>query len=367
MIALMLKEQAVKSYVLIGKDYACSVFESYGLVYEKYRGTSKEELVAFLNSLQEKIPASAMLTSAASFPEEDMSEKYAWKWATLAGIPTIAVLDQWHNYRERFSGPNGTQMCEYLPDMICAMDESARQGMIREGIPAERIRVTGHPKLACLRAARGINRSKEIKNVRKGLGITDNQSLILFVSEPFSSGFGYEVGFTEVSILKELLLYFYERHTTMRKSDNIRLVIKLHPKNSPDVFRQIEKGYDAVWKTIRPVTTAHDVSVESLLLASDVVIGMASIMLMESIALGRPTVSLQIGAKKTGLCEAVNQGIIPNIREREQMKGLLDRLLEDQFYKKSYVAGINNYPIIQDTETRIWALIRSMSLPAEIH
>jgi predicted glycosyltransferase len=242
------------------------------------------------------------------------------------------------------------------------MDESARQGMIRDGIPEERITIVGHPSLSRMRKVMVQPNEKKIAEVRKRLKLSDNSQFILFVSEPFSHYYGDEVGFTELTVLRELLSYFQERLSLMNKADNFRLVIKLHPKNSPDVFSSFKKEFIEVWKAWSPIILTDEIDKVSLLMASDLVIGMVSIMLMESVALGRPTVSIQVGAKKTDLCEAVNQGIIPYISTRDEMRQLLDRLLDNPYYKEQYTDAIRNYPIIEDAETLIWEQVESRRL-----
>ena len=83
--------------------------------------------------------------------------------------PTVAVLDFWSNYWQRFSGP-GTKDFKYLPDMVCVMDDIARDEMLAEGFPPERIAVTGNPHFDHF--ADGITRESE------------DQKRVLFISQP---------------------------------------------------------------------------------------------------------------------------------------------------------------------------------------
>jgi len=362
-LALLVKERDRKTYMLVGKDYACDVFESHGLVYKRYYGNTREELYGFVDSLQKENPASIVLTSAASIPEHDMTEKYFWNWAASREVPSIAVLDQWQNYKQRFSGPNGTNICEYLPDVICAMDESARQAMIDDKLPGERIEVVGHPSLSKLRRIMINSELNESGDVRKKLRLRTGQQLVLFVSEPFTHFYGDKAGYTELTILDELISYFQKRFLSLKKGYNdIQLIIKLHPKNSPEAFNKFKKDHASVWGTQRPVVLTDEIDKISLLTASDLVVGMASIMLMEAIALGRPTVSLQVGARTSNLCEAVNQKIIPFISTGNEMRLLLDKLLSDPSYKDKYTNSIRNYPIIDNADSRIWETIESRRL-----
>lgn len=362
-LSLVLESQANYVYCLIGKDYACNIFDLHGLTYTRYQGNTREELFTFFDGLQKKAPASVVLTSAASVPELDMTEKYVWKWALSRSVPSIAVLDQWQNYKERFSGPNGTDVCQYLPDIICVMDESARQSMVSDGLPAERIEVVGHPSLARLRRIMTDRRVTEKEAVRKSLGLTGDQQLVLFVSEPFSQVYGDRAGYTELTILEELISYLQERSLLLKRNCNdIKLVVKLHPKNSAEVFEKFKNDHAGIWETLRPVVITGEIEKISVLAASDLVVGMASIMLMEAIALGKPTVSIQVGARLSNLCEAVNQEIIPFISTRDEMQAILNRLLDDLSYREKYSERIRNYPIIDNADSRIWERIESLKL-----
>ncbi|HOW53949.1 MAG TPA: DUF354 domain-containing protein [Syntrophorhabdaceae bacterium] len=362
-LSLVLKGRDAHLYCLIGKDYACDIFDSHGLAYMRYQGNTREELFVFIDNLHEQKPVSIVLTSAGSIPEHDMTEKYLWNWASSRGVPSIAVLDQWQNYKERFSGPNGTHSLKYLPDVICVMDESARRGMIDDGLPGERIEIVGHPSLSKLRnimTALGVSGNEDI---RKKLKVGSDQQLVLFVAEPFTHFYGDRAGYTELTILEELIFYFQERFLSLKKGYNdIGLVIKLHPKNNLEVFKKFREKHVEIWETLDPVVLTGEVDKIALLTASDLVVGMASIMLMEAIALGKPTVSIQVGAMISHLCEAVNQGIIPFISTRSEMNLVLDRLLDDRSYKEKYIENIKNYPIIDNADSRIWETVESRKL-----
>src|SRR5207248_11353111 len=58
-------------------------------------------------------------------------------------VPSVYVLDFWSNYWQRFSD-SGKDL-KFLPEKICVMDNAAEEAMIAEGIPPDRIAVTGNP------------------------------------------------------------------------------------------------------------------------------------------------------------------------------------------------------------------------------
>ena len=361
-IALTVKSRPSEEYLLIGKDYACSVYDKHRLDYKQYEGNTQEDLSCFLEKLGEN-SIGAFLTSATSLPEQDMTEKYTWQWARQNNIPSVAILDQWQNYRGRFSGPEMSQVLQYLPTVICAMDESAKRGLVLDGIPEERIKITGQPSLARMRRCMLDGSHKERQAIRKQLHCGEDSLLMVFISEPFTASMGQEIGFTEISILDELLSYLSDRlwmDEKKGKASSLQLIIKLHPKNRLDIFIPIEKRYKNIWGKLKIIVLKDEIGKDQLLQASDMVVGMCSIMLMEAVALGKTVVSLQIGAKRRDWCEAVNQGIIPFIATSEDKTRLLDSLLDNEQFLNSYNESIRNYPVISDAEDLIWSVIQEV-------
>jgi UDP-N-acetylglucosamine 2-epimerase len=292
-----------------------------------------------------------------------MTEKYTWKWARQNNIPSVAILDQWQNYKERFSGPGGADVLEYLPTFICAMDESAKRGLTIDGVPEERIIITGQPSLARMRRCMLDGSHNERQAIRNQLHCGEDSLLMVFISEPFTSSMGQEIGFTEISILEELLSYLSDRvvmDEKIGKASSLQLIIKMHPKNRLDVFTPLEKRYKDIWGKLKIKVLKDEIGKDQLLQASDMILGMCSIMLMEAVALGKTVVSLQIGAKRRDWCEAVNQGIIPFIATSEDKTRLLDSLLDNEQFLSSYNELIRNYPVISDAEERIWSIIQDV-------
>ncbi|KJU82074.1 hypothetical protein MBAV_005729 [Candidatus Magnetobacterium bavaricum] len=347
--------------VILGKDYACDIYNKWGLSYITYYGNTQEALSLFLDKLHNKDFPCAVLTSATSLPKEDMTEKYLWDWAKLNNIPSIALLDQWQNYKERFSGPVHDQILKYIPDAICVMDDSAMKGMVKDGIPENHIFITGHPALANIRRKIKDVDETAIKNIRDRLGITSDKRLIVFISEPFSHSKSDKEGFTELSILREVFAYLRKRLESINGLQNdISFIVKLHPKEYIEGFKGIKDDFPDVMEIIKPLFLKYEITKEELLIVSDLVLGMSSILLMEAIVMGLPAVSLQIGAKRVDLCESVNQGLIPLITEQEGMERVLNSLLDSPDYLREYLLRIKEYSIIDDPEDQIWSVVRLM-------
>lgn len=79
----------------------------------------------------------------ASTSSESTLERAFIRAAQAHRVPTAQLIDNWVNYTERFRVGGET----LYPDHILTLDEDARERMVRDGIPADRIRIIGQPYL----------------------------------------------------------------------------------------------------------------------------------------------------------------------------------------------------------------------------
>lgn len=320
--------------ILLAKDYAKNVFTRHSLPFTEITKYSLDLMEELIKKIQKP---SLIFTSATSLPWNDMTERYLWKWAEHEGVPSIAVIDQWQNYSLRFSGVEKDEHLKYLPDYICVMDDYAKSQMVSEGIPESRIIVTGQPAFDSIIQYKR-NFSSRLRKIRETLGVRNEaEKLILFVSEALYRDFGNSLGYTEVDTLNAVL-------DTLSKSQfsdcgfKFTLIIKLHPQNKMEDFDNIDfSKYHAI--NIKFIS--REMHPRELVLASDVVVGMSSILLVESILMGRPTLSLQINSKKDDDLVATKIGAIPLIRSVEDFEKIFYSMLTDKQYFNDYLYGQN--------------------------
>jgi hypothetical protein len=219
-------------------------------------------------------------------------EKVIIAAAKSLGIPSLAVLDYWLNYRKRFNDDNGRLL--YLPDIVAVMDERARREMIDEGFPGEVLVVTGHPGYDCLDQVRRRNTSDARETIRAGFGIKPNEIMILFASEPISQDFGDNTagptyaGYTEKTVLNSVTetVERLARHTGL----DIALLVRPHPRdNISDLSIRRPYGIKLI---VSRAGNSHEVA-----MAADLVIGMQTQLLVEACLLGCPVVSYQPGLR----------------------------------------------------------------------
>lgn len=311
---------------VFAKDYALSAFRHSGLEPHELTQVSESEMRRILNEMGKP---DVLLTSATSLPQLDMTEKHLWNWARREGIPSVAVLDQWQNYALRFSGTRPREHLAYLPDWVTAMDQYGKNGLTEAGIPAERVVITGQPAFDRLAHLRDTFTAKERTSIRKHLGVQSKAILICFVCECFSRDFADQLGYTEHTVLKDLIQIC--SRLASRGSVPWHLAIKLHPQNELSEFEHL-KNWD---RKTQLTVTVHSTEQAPLpmVMASDVVIGMTSTLLLESILLGRPTMSFQPNAKKRDNLMATVVGAIPFIDNAALCQKTLEKLIRSSDFR----------------------------------
>lgn len=198
------------------------------------------------------------------------------------GIPTVAVLDMWSYYRERF-GWLHEPILQYLPTALAVMDELAYAEAIAAGIPTDRMTITGQPYFDDLeRRLCSDEVTQEGRRLKEEWG--EGRSVVLFASEAISRDFPHGSpwyrGYTERDALDALLTVVSEMN------DAVSLVIRLHPQETPEPFRARFSGSQ------HPIII-KDVPGPASIAAADVVVGMASMFLLEAALVGKPVVSFQ--------------------------------------------------------------------------
>jgi len=323
--------QEKRTVYLFAKDHALKVFARHSLACKDISSCS---ISSDLDALLGNFSPSFILTSATSLPWLDMTERYLWKWGQSHNIPTMGVIDQWQNYALRFSGTHEDERLAYLPDYICTLDLCAKEHMIAEGIPEDRIFVTGQPAFdAILHYQREFFESG--KKIHEILGIDrENNKIIIFVSEVVFRDFQSNLGYTEVDALR-ILLDTLMTESRLDKINKYTLIIKLHPQNIREDFCIIDfekyrNFFDIIW-------VGTELPPRDVVMIADIVIGMASILLVESILLNKLTISLQPNAINDDNLIATKIGAIPLIREKEEFRRLFHLLLTHDNFRLEYL------------------------------
>lgn len=167
--------------------------------------------------------------------------------------PMLAVLDFWSNYWQRFSSP-GIKDFAYLPDVVCVMDNVAKEEMVAEGFHPEHIMITGNPYFDHF----ADNITSEHEDSKR----------VLFISQPIrmdSTVYGFApVISDEYAALGAVMATLPPEHS---------LFIRLHP-------REPAGKYDSYVSD--RVHIATEPTLEASLSASGLIVGVPSQVLMQA-------------------------------------------------------------------------------------
>ncbi len=348
---IALLKSAGADVAVCSKDAGVQVFERWGQrPIPLAEGSGGAVTQIFAKAWGGALP-DCVFTSATSLPQLDMTEKHLWQWAGENDVPSVAVLDQWQNYGLRFSGTEKKDYLKYLPDVCCVMDEIAKTGMERDGFPAERIAITGQPAFDAIAAEAKPLPPGEKAALLAQLGFQSDRPLVMFVGEPIRLDFNTTYGYDECSTLRALLEILGERPVRPN------LLVKKHPANTDDdyVGCGTEEYHDRM--NIRIVGT--EFPPRPLARAADVVVGMASILLTESILLERPTMSFQPDAQVLDKCFPATVGALPLITARKDARTALYGLLDDPAYRADWMARQGTIRHLHGAAHRVVDIINS--------
>lgn len=195
-----------------------------------------------------------------------------WRLAREKSIPSIALLDHWAGYREKFSAHVAF---DHTPHAIAVMDAYAKHRLEELGCPAHKIAVTGQPAFDALLSGDLPGRMQ----ARRRWGCDENDWVVVFASEPQAEDHGISLGYDELQVLRMAI--------EALSGLPAKLVIKPHPRETPQRLH-------AVLKQAAPSAWLEtELSAREAISAADCVVGMTSIFLLEAALAGRRVLSIQ--------------------------------------------------------------------------
>lgn len=293
----------------------------------KYHGITSHDLpasvdIGVISSLLKQSKISLLLT-ATSYNNLNWERNFIGE-ARKLGIFSFSILDFWSNYALRFSDAQGNLI--YVPDKIAVMDDLAKNDMISAGFPQDCIVITGQPAFDALLKYREQFSIIKKNQIRNSIGIKNNESFIIFASQPLSEIYGARaasiLGYDEKTVL-EKVINSLEKISEKNKKD-ITLLIRPHPRESLQDFAAYKS------QKIQIILSADDES-WNLIMAADLIIGMTSIFLIEACFLGNIVVSLQPDLRNTDVLPTNKTGLSIGIYKKEEILDTLEKFLFNDF------------------------------------
>lgn len=202
------------------------------------------------------------------------------------GVKTVAILDYWSNYRMRFKYLDCDKYV--FPQKLFVMDEIAYKEAIEDGIEEDILEIMGSP---------GLDKLINLKNKTKN---EDNKKGdILFLSDPLSDLYGDSLGYTEESVLEDILEICENLGRDVK--------VKFHPKDN-DSMRQKYAHLEV------------DGNIDEILPGYRIVISMLTMGLLHAYLLGVPIISYQPGLLGKDMCITNVLGITKRVDNKETLK-----------------------------------------------
>jgi len=228
--------------------------------------------------------------------------------ARSLGLRSVAVLDFWANYLERFSqveidtvagGFRVIRPFAFLPDAICVMDEIAKAKMVGLGFPEDLLYVTGNPEFNVTFADAMDVAPATRETYLQGLGFNTACKTILVLTDHMESTYGDSFGYTEKTFLRGALNALDRIATGLGQTFNV--IVRCHPGGGTKHFEETDGIILPMSFESLKVLRDQEKTEKTWLSSPDLVVGMTSTVLMKARFYSKPAISLQPGLKKPDL------------------------------------------------------------------
>jgi hypothetical protein len=244
--------------------------------------------------------------------------------ARRRAIPSIGlqhgfIYRHWLNYRHEPDEmhPAGDDAGFPLPTRTLLFDRFAEDHLRSAGrFPAGALSVTGNARLDDLAVQHAALRPGR-ESLRRELGVAPGQPLVVLAAK-----------------FSEIRSAFPDLVSAARAQPGIRLIVKTHPAETPDVYRPTIAGAGNV------TVAAPDANLAPLLAAADLVVTMNSTVAIDALVLGLP--ALVIGLPNN-LSPFVDAGAMAGANGSDAIGRELERLLYDEDARRTLVAAGNAF------------------------
>jgi hypothetical protein len=285
--------------------------------------------------------------------DEGIHCREAWICAAENGVPSVAFVDCWWGYMQRFTLFGERLADAPLPDVIAVVDEIAHKDMVALGFPENRLQVLGSPWLSSL-----VQRHDSCRHcTREELDLRAEEFVLTFVSQPLARILNDRDswGFTEQDVLPSLLRAC--NHLPPEVLGRLRVLCLAHPEEDEQALVDLVRAETPAF----PVQVRKDPDPLELIRASDLVTGMFSILLVEAALCDVPVLSIQPGLKREDMLVTNRTGATLALRQGDQLPQLLRRMACDAPSRAHRLEQQRLFPVIAESRTRWTNLLHNLA------
>jgi len=218
------------------------------------------------------------------------------------------------------------QYGEACADRVAAIDEYSRQIYIRRGsLRPDQVIKTGLPRWDTIETA-DRKETEAMNELRAQVGLAPTDRIILFATQPLP------ISYTE-RVLKAIV-----RGLKPYDQDNLRLVIKLHPRESLDVYNNLHFAQGAA---ISPIVVKN-VDLRTLLVTSELLITGFSNVALEAALLDKPVLIINLTGTPDPL-PFVENGLALKASSEQEVEKRIAELLSSSATAKQLRASRHQY------------------------
>ena len=277
-------------------------------------------------------------------------ERSFFRAAKNLSVRSMAILDFWSGYRERFA--ESTEIELVIPDLLAVMDDRASTEAIRAGLPGSNIVITGQPAFDALSECRRLFDSVTELQLRDNIEAKADELIVLFVSQPLremASSHGLSgQGFDEFLVVREVLTAL--ERIAQDTGFKIALVLRLHPREAIDSYDWLESQHIRILISI-------DGNSRDLVMCADLVVGMNSVLLLEACHLGCVVVSVQPDMTGSDMLPTNRHGASHAVYKVDSIRQSLEEHLLNTSVRDSMLSRNKSLSADDGAAQRIAALI----------
>lgn len=312
-------EQSGSQCSILADGYAKKFLDDRKISYEPLEKTTSA------HSILERSYPDILILGTSSNPDT-----YAFRMLTSAramNIKSIGIVDNLSNAKFRFRGRSNDPL-KYAPDWIVVPDHPTMQVFESLGFPSSSIRQCGHPQYDyAVRVSENWNSGdRDVFQNKFFPGIAKERKIFLFASTPFTGINPHFLQYSPDFTLKGRAKSRFETEVVLEEFLDVVntlkpkpfLVLRIHPKQKPEDFLRYIDEFDLV---------SSGGSALELLYASDLIVGLPTMLLVEAVLLGKKTLAISANPKRTSALPTIRMGLTPCVFTREQLRSFLTNLL----------------------------------------
>jgi hypothetical protein len=256
--------------------------------------------------------------------------KYCYVLITMIGLNwNIFKIIQsiFRDIRDAFAIEDARGM--YGCDVIAVAGTWEKEVLIGRGVKEKQIVVTGNPRMTALFQESSNKESNE--KFKSALGIQPNKKVVLFhTSAQVEHGrWNYDMRKNFVNSVIDSL--------TPLMNNGIQLVIRIHPVESLDEYKDIIKGRKENIILYKGLSF-----IDSLSMSDAIIFGAYSMMVLEATALGKPAILLNTFNELKNL-PYEEMGLAKCLYKYEDIEPMTKRILYDESYRNEFLNQINKF------------------------